>query len=665
MKMTAARWRARIQRSLELQKVRREEAERFMRAYAGDYNAKPKKGIDGSKDDASVNFIYSFIETVRPSLLPGTPKAFVEGEDPASELHAPGYQALINHWARKLGVKDEFKQIIMDWFFGYSAALTDWDYSEEPVFKPGTKDEQEVEPDSITEDNPEGEPMFKILKDQPIVERLNPWDVVRDVDAQTAKKEKWRGRRIIYTWDEFKALPGLTKEMRKKIRPRTIPKELQRGGEDGDNYSTERNYVICWRIYDLENYCTKLLTDQDSCEDFLEDKPWAWEGLDAGGDRFPITILDAKWDYSNPYSFSQFKAYWNLIQERNVLRSIIKATTRRNAPGWLGKKGAMDEEQKEKFTGSAIGEYTEVNDPTGITIKPQFVLAPDFFNHDGQVADDTMNTSGLAEYQQQMEANTATQASIAEAKSNVRKGEAKSDFNDFTAVIYTKMGQLNQMFLQEEKAIKIRSPQGPDDYEWLRVTGEQFKDMSFHLTVKPGSDEYEDENLRKQQDLKFAELMASNPHTDQRKLAVRLAKRHGIEPDEILLPEEEVRANQAAAAQAEAAKNAPKTEAQKPLIDFSQIKVELLAPNVQELIVRAALVQTKVPETLANGGADLPLGDNPSQPPAPAQASMPSAPSSSVMPGAEMNQTIPPMAGAQAPPATPVMPASEMQGGRT
>lgn len=662
MKLTVKKWRERILRSLELQKVRREEAERFMRAYAGDYNNKPKKDIDGSKDDASVNFIFSFVETVRPTILPGTPKAFMEAEDPESEPAADGAQGLVNHFAKKLGIKAEFKSVIEDWFYGFAAFLSEWDYSEEPVYKPGT-DEQEVEEDSITEENPEGEPKFNILKDQPLAERLDPWDVVYDADSKTRKKDKWRARRIIFTYQEFRALPGLTKALRKKVRPRTIPKELQRGGEDGDNYSTEKNYVICWRIYDLENYCTKLMVDVEGIDDFVEDIPWPWE-MDAFGDRFPITILEAKRDSSSPYSFSQFKAYWNQLQERNTLRSIIKSTVRRNAPGWFAKKGAMDEEQKSKFIGSKIGEYSEANDPTGITIKPQFTLAPDFFAHDNQVAEDTIEVSGLVEYRADASGGTATEASIQNQKSSIRKGEAKSDFNEFTATVYMKIFQLCQQFLQEEKAVKIRTPKGPTDYTWLKLnkTGIQ---GNFHMTVKPNNDELEDEGLRKQQDLKFAELMAQNPHVDQRKLAIRISKRHDIEPDEILRPIERVQAEQAAMAAAEAAKNAPKDQEKDkmPLIDFSAIKVELLAPQVQAMIIAAALKQNEVPQTLGtNGGAPGPV------PGTQAGGLTPSVADplqNSVMPGAEINQAPPPNPGTQAPPATPVMPMSEMQGGRT
>lgn len=664
MKMTPARWKARIDRSLELQKERIEEAEKFMRAYAGDYNEKPRKSAAVDKDDASVNFVFSFVETVRPTLLPGTPRAFVEAETPEAEPMAPPYQATINHFARILGLKKEFRKVIHDWFFIYAAVLSEWDYSEEPVYKPGTQ-EPEIDPDSISEENPEGEPLTRTLKDQPIVKRLNPRDVLIDPDAQSREEDTWRARRIIMRYKEFRSLPGLTPEMRKKIRPRTIPRELMREGEDA-NTSSEKDFVILWRIYDLENYCTKLMVDNENVEEFLEDLPWPWQ-MNAGGDRFPITILEAKWDPRNPYSFSAFKAYWNSIQERNTLRSIIKSTVRRNAPGWFAKKGAMDEEQKEKFTGSKIGEYCEANQPAEIMIKPQFTLAPDFFAHDSQVSKDVDDTSGLNEFRMESQADTATEASIQNQKANIRKGEAKTEFNEFCATVYNKLGQLCQQFLEEAVAIKIRTPQGPKDYAWLSVNGEAIKG-DFSLTVKPGLDEAETEGLRRQQDLKFTELMASNPWVDQKKLAVRVARRWDIEPEEILKTDEQYAADQAAAAAAEQAKKAPKEQKKEdpmPLIDFSAIKVELLDPEVQAMVIAAALKQNYVPETLTGGApAGGPEGPAPgAAPPSPSVAS--AAPSQSMLPGMEANQAPSPMPGADMPPPNPISPLSEGQGGPT
>ena len=188
----------------------------------------------------------------------------------------------------------------------------------------------------------------------------------------------------------------------------------------------------------------------------------------------------------------------------------------------------------------------------------------------------------------------------------------------------------------------------------MRVNGEKIRG-EFSLSVKPGSQEAENEDLRKQQDLKFAEMMAQNPHVDQRKLAERLSKRFDIEPEEILLPPEQAQANMAAAAE-----SGKKPE--KPPLNFSPIKVELLPPQIQAMVISAAMKMNGAADIAGpqGEGADLPPGiGNPASPSMAGSAPL----ENSVMPGAEINQAPSLREGQNMPPPTPVGPMSEMQGG--
>lgn len=647
-----SKWRARIQRSLDLQKPRKEEAARFLRGYTGDYNNKPRKGLEENRDEMVVNFIFSYIETVRPTIFPGNPRAFVEGMDPESEKWAPHYQAVINHWARTLGLKKEFKKSCFDWFFGPTSFLTEWEYEEKALMDPRDPSGKTKLIDPTT-----GKPAFKILRDQPLAKRLDPWDVIVDPDSRTREEDRWRARRILMTKEEFDSLPGVGSKAKKEIRGRAIPRELTRQpfGEDR-NASNEKNWVVLWRIYDLDNETVKLLPDGENVKDFVEMKDWPWL-FEAGGDRYPVTILEAKQDAGSPYSFSGFKAYWAQIQERNKLRTMLQSHVRRNAPGWLMKKGAMDEEQKSKFVEALIGELVEVNNPEMIVARPNSQLSSEFFAHDKAVADDTLNVSGLYEYSNDSIADTATEASLLDSRSSIRKGEAKGEFSDFTATILNKIGQLSQQFMSEKVAIKIKKPGSYNELGWISVNKDQIQG-EFNLNVKPGIDESQNESMRRQQDLKFAELMASNPHIDQRKLAERLSRRFDIEPEEILKDPAEVQKEQEMAAMAN-------QKPEKPDIAFKQIDVALLPAPIQAAVVAAAMKQNEVAAPGMEMGAGLPPNTQAiGNPGLPASTSLSDpAPSDSVMPGAEMNQAPPALPGANSPPMTPVQPASEFQGG--
>jgi len=666
MKMTPQKWRARIERSLELQKVRRDEAARFLRAYTGDYHIKPRQKLDENKDEISVNFVYTYVETVRPTIIPGTPRAFVEGLDEASERAESHYQAVINHYVRTLGLKEDLKTVVNDWFYGFAAFLTEWEYHEEPEVDEFGEPVFELGDNGEPEEDEEGEPVqkFEIIRDRPIAKRLDPWDVILDPDSKCRKEDRWRGYRMILTKSEFDAMPGVTKEMRKKIRAKAMPRDLVRQPLGDERFSSnERNWVVLWRIYDLENERFLLLPDGDNLDFYVEDLPWPYE-FSVGDDRYPITILEAKQDAQNPYSFSGFKAIWSQIQERNKLRTMLQSNTRRGAPGWVGKKGVMDEEQKQKFVNSKIGEYVETNmDPSLITTKPLPKLTDQFFDHDKTIGDDLNMVSSLNEFAAGGAlADTATEASILDAKSSIRKGEAKADFGDFCAIVFSKIGQLAQQFLTVPLAVKIKAPETPGELSWMKVTGEHIQG-EFHLVVKPGADERETEGLFRQQTPKAAEVLANNPWTDQKKLAVIIAKALGKEPDDVLKTQQQFDQEQASMQAAQQAEVDAKKKTEKPPLDFASIKVELLPPDIQAMIIAAALKQNAAVPGGA-GVSQLPGQIGSESAGSSASPSMASpAPVNSVMPGADINQAPPVNDSAAMPPGTPVSPMSEMQGG--
>lgn len=687
MAMTPQKWRTRIRRSLELQKVRKDEVKRFKRGYAGDYAIEPRKKLDENKDEVSVNFIFTYIETVRPTIVPGTPKAFVEGLDPESEAAERHYQAVINHYVRTLGLKTDLKKCVDDWFYSWCAFLTEWEYHEELQFEEDGKTpiyqvKEDANGNPLTDENGDpvheldenGEPIqdFKIVRDRPIAKWIDPWDVALDCDSKIRKEDTWRGYRMVLLWSEFKAMPAvkaLPPELRKKFRPQQLPRDLIRQpmGEDDRNTATERNWVVLWRIYDLETNCIYLLPDKEGLDFFVEEKEWPFE-FDVGGDRFPITILESKQDAENPYSFSGFKAYWPQIQERNRLRTMLQSTTRRSAPGWVGKKGIMDEEQKQKFTAAKIGEYVESNgDPKNIIPRPLPQLNAGFFAWDKTVGDDVNMVSSLNEFAAGGQlADTATEASILDAKASVRKGEAKADFADFVAVICSKIGQLAQQFLTVPLAVKIRNPKAPGELSWLKVTGEHIQG-EFHLWVEPGADDRKTEGLYRQQTLKGAEILANNPYVDQKKLAVKLARVFDWEQDDILKSDDQFAAEQAAMAAQKQAELDVKRKPEHPDVQFKPIDVSTLAPEIQAFVVHAAMKQNDaIPDAITGKGLPgLPQGGIPGLAPGPASPSMagPGGPPSSVMPQGAANQTVPVNNSADMPPPTPVGPASEFQGG--
>ena len=294
--LTPQKWMQRIDRSLRLQKPRIEEAGRFLRAYAGDYGIKPQKSIEENKDEAVVNFVYSFVETIAPSIFGGMPRAFVEAMDPESELTADHYQATINYFARTLGMKRHFNQCRFDSFFGHTGMLTEWDFEEIQVEEP-----QISHVDPLTGKPVMGEPQLitKTLRDRPLVKRVAPEDIILDPDSKFRPDDRWRGMRITMTKDEFDKLDGVGSQMRKDIKGRSLSNDNQANPFGNKDQFSDSEWVVLYKIYDLATDTVKLLPEGENTKDFVEVKEWPWL-FEVENDRSPLTILEAKFDSSNP-----------------------------------------------------------------------------------------------------------------------------------------------------------------------------------------------------------------------------------------------------------------------------------------------------------------------------------------------------------------------------
>lgn len=656
--LTPSAWKEKIDRSEKLKQDRMDESARFQRAYTGDYNDKATPRIDDwSKDEATVNFIFSHLETTAPTIFSGDPKIFLDPQNPESEGSVHHLQAVVNYWFRKLNFKDHLKECRFDRYFGMAAFLSDWDYEEEEVEVPRyamnpLTNSPIINPFTNKPVQMGTKKEIQIVRDQPLGKRLDPWDVVLDDECKTQREARWRALKVYFTKEEFDALPGVTSKIKKQMEAGELRRDDRyKPFKDGDGgRGSDKNWITLYRIYDLTTNTIKLMPDcgeSEVAKDFIEIKDWPYD-FEVNGDRFPVTILEGKKDRQNPYTFCDYRAYWNQIQEKNRFRTMFQAHVRRMAPGWIAKKNALDDEQKKKFTAAKIAEYIEANNPDGIKERPLPKFPQDMFLYNNVMSDDLLDVSGFAEYRNDSIADTATEANMLEGRSKIRKGESRDDFMDFIAKIGGKTGGLCQQFQTAETAVKIKNPKNPRDLMWVNSSKENIQG-EFLYTAKPGVTQQSDEGLRRQQTLKLVELLAGNKHADQRKLAEKAVSTFDYEPEEVLRPLQEVEAED------EAVRNAGQEEPE-PEIQFDKIKFELLPPEIKSMVLQAAMKQNDVQADSSMGGA------GPAGPANPASLQNPTG--NSVMGEPGVNQVPPSTAGAAAP-ANPVAPISEMQGGPT
>lgn len=639
-----ARWLERIRRSLELQKPRREDAARFWRGYTGDYSDKGRKSLDDVKDDIFLNFIYSYIENTLPQIFSGDPRVSIEAKNQASEASSKHMEAVINYWFKELGSKEHIKRAVFDRFLGYGAICTEWDYDEVLSRVPSIMG---INPDgSFIHGVPIDQP--SVLKDQPSLRWINPFNVIRDPDSPFKMFDRYRVERLIITEEQFDSIDGVDETACKLIKPRAIPSDLARLPLDQDlRRGSDKEWVILYKIYDVENDEILLLNEGEDVQEYLYVKPWPYE-FEVGGDRFPITILDGKPSPDSNYGMSEFRAYWTQINERNAVRKTLQAVNRRSRPSYISKKKSNSEEELSAFANVKIGEVIEMSNPEGVIARPFAEVPIDLYKYDEISKDDLEQTSSAIESRNNSIADTATEASLIASKGNIRTGASREELEDFVAIIGAKIGGLCQQFMDKSTAVKIKNPVNPRELIWLDANKDQIQG-EFAYSIKPGVMQQHNEGLRRQQVLKYAEIMGQNPNVNQRFVAEKVTESFEFDPTDALKSEQEM--------QQEAAQQKPED----PPIQFADIKPELLDPAVQNMVVMAALQQNGVDISQlqqqmsgTNGGQ---MADN--------QQGMPMPPPDMSGEMSGLNQAPAPMEGAMMPPPNPISPQSEMQGGAT
>ena len=559
-------WAERIDRSQKAQKPVREEANAYLQGYQGNYSSSGKKrNRDKGRDEMNVNAIYALVELISPSIYSGYPKIIAHPKRLEFEPSAKSIQEVTNYWLNELGAGEEYSRCLFDSFFGYAAIEIGWHY-ETKIFETDQGEQivddgsEQIEMESVQEE--------RTIKDQPFMKWRNPFDVLLDADVPRRKDGRFQIIRDIVTYPYFLEMPNIDLKVKQMIRPSHRPEDdSKKDQEDTTNsdLQSDSEWVELYWVWCRESEKRYLWTPQLK-EKYLSQDDWPYY-IEYKDDPFPVTILDGKIDCRSPYTFSEIRPLWDHIIERNRLRSAFGVHMKRSIPKYLYNKQAGTRAQISKFFNSRSDEATELNNPSGLIIAPVAPMPAELYQWDAIIADDFQNVSSLSEYKNSSIADTATEASIMEGRSSIRKNKRKREFEQFIVSSSAKLGMLCQQFMDVQQAIKIEGQEGS---QWVNLSKEDIQG-EYNFDIEPGIMEPKNEALHKQQVLKYSEIMAANPHTNQRTLATEITKAFGLSNDKMLLPEEQVQQNQQAAADAEVKKEAEKNKTKVKDIGIEQI----------------------------------------------------------------------------------------------
>lgn len=534
----ARRWLDRIERSRKAKKPFLDDAERYFRMYQGDYSERP--GRKRTQDKMSVNIVYSHVEIVTPAVFSGFPAVRVQPKPKVGEsteqaqIRATNMKLVLMYWAKELAMDEELREIFFDTFFSLAAGEIGWETVIEEI-------------DEMADPEEGGEPVslgsVVTIKDQPFFLRRDFRHVYLDPDVMRRKDCRWIAVEEVIAFNDFLANPKFTDKAKKKIKPQARPNDEQEEKKNWlgrDEIMSEKEWLQIFTIWDRETK-QKYVVAKDYPgylnSDTVEGEPWPYE-IDYKGDIFPLCIHDAKKDRFSPYSWSEFKAYEPQIIELNRIRQSIQIHVKRALPRIVFTEAAGKKDQIQKLMNSRTDEATMLESISDQAIRPfgNAEIPPDLYKFNEIAKDDLLNVSSLFEYQNQSIANTATEASLIEGRSNVRKAMRTKLWEQYVVEVFAKLAQLCQQNMDESVAVQIAGQQG---VEWLHITKEQIQGDYF-FDIEPGVMEYKNEDLRKQQLLKFAELSQGDPNVNRRALLMKLADLLDMQPEDVILTPDQI-----------------------------------------------------------------------------------------------------------------------------
>jgi len=517
-----------IKRSEKLRKPFLEDADRFFRMYQGDYSKKGRGKRDGQM---SVNIIYSHVEIITPAIFSGFPALKVrpkpkvgEGTKEA-ESRAKSMELAIGYWFKELGVDEMLRDVFLDTFFGPGFVELGWETEV-------CEHKQDVEGE-------EGEtiegPTLTAIKDRPFIVRREFRNISLDPDARGPRDGEWVAVEEVIRYNDFQASSAYTKKAKKAVKPQLYPKsEDEKEAGDRPEDTSRKEWVRIWTIWDkvtrrkyvvTEGYPGYLNTDDD------EGQEWPYD-MEYKDDPFPICIHHAKRDRNTPYSWSEFRAYEPRIMEVNRNRQALAIHVKASLPKYIATEALGTKQQINKLANAKSDEITIVENLEAIKQVPVAEMPPDAYNLAKMAKEDLMEVSGLSEYQGGSLADTATEASIIEGRSKMRKTMRSKLWGQFVVEIGAKLAQLLQQNMDASILVEIA---GPNGIEWLEVTKEQIQG-EFFFDIEEGSMEYKNEAVRMQQFLKFGELFGQDPNVDRRNLIGKGSEMFDFAKEDMLVP---------------------------------------------------------------------------------------------------------------------------------
>lgn len=399
-----------------------------------------------------------------------------------------------------------------------------------------------------------------IVCDHALVERVSPFDVYVDPDADCMTNARFICQRILVPLEEARDNKLWNAAARKKLGSVTETKRKYQGGsgdfgrsrpdfaQDAGPNEGCTEWTEVFEYYDLDNATMSVFSST--------------------GDGFLIDPMPMPFTFGHPfvpifnhevpghfYPIGEVEIIESLQLELNKTRSQMINDRKRYRRKYIAYGSKFDEQARAALESDKEGAVVWIDDETiplnqVITPMVSAPVDPDLYNVSALVQNDINEISGVTEYQRGGTSavnRTATEAAILNDSAQARVAEKLGNVERLMREIAERVVMLMQQYMVRPKMLRITGvPPYPEmaelgsarnDVLFFEYQRDEIKGM-FDFEVEAGSTQPQNESVKRQMAQQFASVAAPFVGTviDPQKLFVWLAREgFGIENPEQLL----------------------------------------------------------------------------------------------------------------------------------
>jgi hypothetical protein len=466
------------------------------------YRGRQYRGM-ATGDRLLVNICFSTINTLLPSVSIGRPKILVNPRKPEDGDKAIVTESIINYWWEHYDCQSEFQRAVKDYLIiGHGWVKTGYRFVEESKL-----DKIEDTADEAAENGPTGEveSSFIIREDRPFLERVNPFDMFVDPDANNMDDARWIAQRTRRPFKDVQNDPRYEAAARKEVSASSYRAYTDSNfNSTYDPTNTDDSYCDIYEYYDINTGEMSVFADS--------------------GDKFLIKPVKMPYVFGHPfymlrnydipnffYPMGELEAIEPLQYELNETRTQMMNHRKRYSRKWLIQESAFDDMGRQMLASDDDNVMVPVKGNENLNNvavpMPALINPPEFYNQSALIQNDIDRVSGVSEYQRGAipdTTRTAREASIIAEASNSRAAEKLVDMEIAIAKCASNLIMLAQQYLTGEETIRIIGTESSP--VWLTFDKDYISGQ-FDFTVEAGSTAPRNEAFRRDMALQIVSAM--------------------------------------------------------------------------------------------------------------------------------------------------------------